>query len=432
MSHLFRNVVRFIRALRRLGVPVDPNQARALAAALDAIGLERRDDVKAAARAVLITRREHLALFDRAFDLFWSEARPRGGAPEEPAGSPELGELVQPGLEGPDATPAVRPEIATPAAPDETSGPEALLPDTETATEDADDEASADRPFLRAEYSPRERLRRKDFARLTDEERRRIDALIARRPWRPPMRRARRRRPGGPRRRELDLRRTWRRALRHGGEPVSLAWRTRKVKPRPLVVLCDVSGSMEPYSRLLLKFVYALGADGTPVEAFAFGTRLTRITRALAARDADVALSRVSDVVLDFDGGTRIGDALRRFNVDWGRRVLRRGPIVLVISDGWDRGDVDLLEREVARLHRSSHRLLWLNPLLGSPGYEPLTPGIRAILRHVDEFLPVHDLASLEQLGALLEDLTRRTRRVNLESAGVDRSRILDSLLENA
>ncbi len=204
------------------------------------------------------------------------------------------------------------------------------------------------------------------------------------------------------------------------------------MKPRPLVVLCDVSGSMEPYSRLLLQFVYALGAKDAPVEAFAFGTRLTRITRALSTRDVDAALRRVTDLVLDFDGGTRIGDALRRFNVDWSRRVLRRGAIVLVISDGWDRGDLELLEREVARLHRSCHRLLWLNPLLGSPGYEPVTPGIRAILRHVDDFLPVHDLASLEQLGELLEDLTRRTRRVNLEPTVEDRPSNLDSLRENA
>ena len=425
MSHLFRNIVRFIRALRRLGVPVDPNQARALVAALETIGLERRADVKAAARAVLITRHEHLALFDRAFDLFWDDARPGDGAPGQPVESPEPGELVQPSLEEPAPAAAVRPDRAAGRAAEQDAG-------VGTKEPDAGDEESSERAWTRAEYSARELLRRKDFARLTDEERRRIAALIARRPWRPPTRRARRRRPGGPHRHDLDLRRTWRRALRHGGEPVSLAWRTRKVKPRPLVVLCDVSGSMEPYSRLLLKFAYALGADGTPVEVFAFGTRLTRITRALDARDADAALSRVSDLVHDFDGGTRIGDALRRFNVDWGRRVLRRGAIVLVISDGWDRGDVDLLEREVARLHRSCHRLLWLNPLLGSPGYEPLTPGIRAILRHVDEFLPIHDLASLEQLGALLEDLTRRTGRVKVEPTGDGRSSILDSSREHA
>ena len=438
MSHLFRNIVRFIRALRRLGVPVDPNQARALVAALETIGLERRGDVKAAARAVLITRREHLALFDRAFDLFWDEVLMGMGSTEGSTKTPDPGELVQPSLDRPGSVSAGSPESARPDAASE-DGPEALLAESDSdagapdGTENADEEdADGDRPWMRVKYSAHERLRRKDFARLTDEERRRITALIALRPWKPPMRRARRRRPGGPHRRDLDLRRTWRRALRHGGEPISLAWHTRKVKPRPLVVLCDVSGSMEPYSRLLLKFAYALGADGTPFEVFAFGTRLTRITRALDARDADAALSRVSDLVRDFDGGTRIGDALRRFNVDWGRRVLRRGPIVLVISDGWDRGDVDLLEREVAQLHRSCYRLLWLNPLLGSPGYEPLTPGIRAVLRHVDEFLPAHDLASLEQLGALLEDLTRRTGRVKVEPAGDGRPPILDSPREKA
>lgn len=430
MSHFFLNIVRFIRALRRLGVPVDPNQARALVAALETIGLDRRDDVKAAARSVLVTRREHLELFDRAFDLFLSEAWTAGAEPDRAAEAPELGRLVQRDVERPEPVPTLRSAGAGRDADGEMRHPDAMLP-LEAEDEEPDDEELPERTVVRAEYSARERLRQKDFARLTDQERRRVEALIARHPWRPPTRRARRHRPGGPHRRHLDLRRTWRRALRHGGEPMSLAWRARKVKPRPLVVLCDVSGSMEPYSRLLLQFVYALGADDSPVEAFAFGTRLTRITRALETRDPDAALARVAEMVVDFDGGTRIGEALRAFNVDWGRRVLRRGAIVLVISDGWDRGDIDLLEREVARLHRSCHRLLWLNPLLGSPGYEPLTPGIRAILRHVDDFLPVHDLSSLEQLGELLEDLTRRTRRVNLDPTGERRPSTFNSLREN-
>lgn len=435
MSHLFLNIVRFIRALRRLGVPVDPNQTRALVAALETIGLDRRDDVKAAARSVLVTRREHLELFDRAFDLFWSEARTTGAEADGAAEATELGMLAQRGVERPEPAPTLRSARAGRDADGEMRHPDVMLPgeaeDEAPDDEEPDDEERPERTPARAEYSARERLRQKDFARLTDEERRRVEALIARRPWHPPTRRARRHRPGGPHRHHLDLRRTWRRALRHGGEPMSLAWRTRKVKPRPLVVLCDVSGSMEPYSRLLLQFVYALGADAAPVETFAFGTRLTRITRALETRDPDAALARVAEMVVDFDGGTRIGEALRAFNVEWGRRVLRRGAIVLVISDGWDRGDVDLLEREVARLHRSCHRLLWLNPLLGSPGYEPLTPGIRAILRHVDDFLPVHDLASLEQLGELLEDLTHRSRRVNLEPAGEGRPSTFNPLREN-
>jgi uncharacterized protein with von Willebrand factor type A (vWA) domain len=179
--------------------------------------------------------------------------------------------------------------------------------------------------------------------------------------------------------------------------------RTPKRKPRPLVVIADISGSMERYTRLLLHFIYGLvQSPGRRVEAFVFSTRLTRITRQLEYKDVDEALSEVSDAVHDWAGGTRTGESLKDFNYHWGRRVLGRGAVVLIISDGWDRGRPELLTKEMDRLHRSCHRLVWLNPLLGSPVYEPLTQGIRAALPHVDDFLPVHNLASLEQLGKLL------------------------------
>jgi hypothetical protein len=217
----------------------------------------------------------------------------------------------------------------------------------------------------------------------------------------------------------MDLRRTLRGSLRHGGEVLGWARSERKLKPRPLVILADISGSMERYTRLLLLFAYGLAEVlEQSVEAFVFGTRLTRITRQLRGRDADGAISEVARRVPDWSGGTRIGEALRVFNFRWGRRVLGRGCVVLLISDGWDRGEPELLRVEMARLQQSCHRLIWLNPLKGSPDYEPLTRGMQAALPYADDFLPSHSLASLEALGRRLETLgphraPRRHRQVH-------------------
>lgn len=186
--------------------------------------------------------------------------------------------------------------------------------------------------------------------------------------------------------------------------------RERRLAPRPLVVLCDVSGSMEPYTRMLLLFVHALARRQRSIEVFVFSTRLTRITRPFVARPIDQALARVHDMVKDWSGGTRIGQALRTFHVLWGRRVLRRGPVVLLISDGWDLGEPELLTAEIARLQRGCSRLIWLNPLIGSPGYAPLTRGMRAALPHVDDFLSVRNMAGVEALAARLEALPVRGR----------------------
>ncbi len=200
-----------------------------------------------------------------------------------------------------------------------------------------------------------------------------------------------------------------RRNLRYGGEIFDWAEREPKRKPRPLVIIADVSGSMERYTRLLLLFTYGLArALEQKVEAFVFSTRLTRITRQLRERNLERALREVSHAVPDWSGGTRIGEALRSFNFDWGRRVLGRGALTLVISDGWDCGDPQVLRDEIARLQRSSRRLIWLNPLLGSPDYEPLTRGIQTALPYIDDFLPVHNLASLEDLAEHLGNLSER------------------------
>jgi uncharacterized protein with von Willebrand factor type A (vWA) domain len=203
----------------------------------------------------------------------------------------------------------------------------------------------------------------------------------------------------------LDLRRAVRGNMKHGGEILKLTWRRRKPKPRPLVVICDISGSMEGYSRLFLHFIFALARETQGIEAFVFGTRLTYVTPALRQGDVDTALGKMSELVLDWSGGTRIGASLKTFNYRWARRVLGRGAVAVIISDGWDRGDMDLLEREVGRLRRSVSRLVWLNPLMGAPDYQPLVGGIRTALPYIDDFLPLHNLMSLEQFAGRLGSL---------------------------
>ena len=386
-SYLLPNLILFCRVLRPLGIEVTLGQIFTLVAAAEEVGLEDRELWKASSAAILVSRREHLPLFDRAFDLFWSAKvfKPRQNL--------DFGKLLRRLLHQ-------RPQIlslpaASPEAPEDASGQE--MPVIEK----------------RQSWSDHEVLRRKDFAELTSEEKKAVERLMRRHPWHVEPRRTRRKIPAakGP---HLDVRRTLRYSLRHGGEVFRLAHRKRREKPRPLVVLCDISGSMEAYARIFLQFIFSLGTTTDRLEAFVFATRLTRITRQLDRRNVDDALRSATDQIVDWGGGTRIGESLKRFNYDWGRRVLGRGAVVVVLSDGWDRGDVDLLEQEVARLRRSCDRLMWLNPLLGSPGYQPLTRGIRRILPLIDDFLPVHNLESLDQLRRALERLERGGSRFDV------------------
>ena len=258
-------------------------------------------------------------------------------------------------------------------------------------------------------YSDREVLRTKDFAQFTDEEMRRARAMMdgaalgARSAADPPL--AIRQGP------HADLRRLVRRSLRYGGEPIVVPTRARRWKRRPLVVLCDVSGSMERYARMLLHFAHGIASRPGRVEVFLFATRLTRITHEIARRGSEAAVSRVLKETPDWGGGTRIGDALRTFNLQWARRVAGNGPVVLLISDGWDRGDPDRLAAEMARLSRGARRVIWLNPLLASPGYEPLTRGMIAALPFVDDLLPVHNLVSLEHAGGPPQRASAFSRR---------------------
>ena len=340
--------------------------------------MARRDDVYQALFSVFVQRREDAALFAQAFHLYWrgpsqmadilSQMLPRSPAPPPPA---------------PKQQARVQEALAEPAAgrrPAETR------------------EVEVD---LLAAYSDAEVLREKDFAAFSAEEIEAAHAFLRTLRWPVEPMRVRRhtRREKG---RRLHQRATMRAGLRGFGEFVALHRQGPKRKPRPLVVLCDVSGSMEPYARMLLHFMHAMTGGMDRVESFVFGTRLTRITRHLRRRDVDDALDAVTDHVHDWSGGTRIGEALRAFNYTWLRRVLRSGGVVLVISDGCDRGDPALLGREMERLARNCHRLIWLNPLLSYAAYEPLTRGMQAALPHVDHFMAVHNLNALEDLAAVL------------------------------
>ncbi|MDX1665356.1 MAG: VWA domain-containing protein [Candidatus Promineifilaceae bacterium] len=374
---LLHNLLLFGRLLRSLGMDVSPRRIIDLVQALEAIEIGRREDFYHTLRAFLVHDAAHLPLFEQAFALFWRRPEvleaefPFPGATDDPV-PPAL--IIPPPLEAPEG------EHLPPA--------------------EADEEEQLILELLKT-YNTAEQLRDKDFGELTAEELDAVRRLMASLIWDLGRRRTRRFRPGRGSR--PDLRRALRRSLRYGGELLEWPRRERKLQPRPLVIIADVSGSMERYARLLLQFIYSLAAGlSQQVEAFVFSTRLTRITRQLRARDLQQALDDVAREVQDWSGGTRIGEALRRFNYDWGRRVLGRGAVVLLISDGWDRGDPELLAREMARLQRSAYRLIWLNPLLGSARYEPLTRGIQAALPYVDDFLPVHNLASLEDLAAHL------------------------------
>jgi hypothetical protein len=379
-GHLLENLLLFGRVLRGLGLDGSPARMIDLAAALSEIDLGRKSDVYHAMRALVVRRREELALFDEAFDAFWRKPA-KGSTTLDLRAMGERRRFRQPHFAPAPLRSAGGTEPKGPSAPDDATLVQA------TAT-----------------YSPAEVLRHKDFGEMTGEELAEVRCLLSTLAWSLGARRTRRRRAG--RGGLPDLRRTLRRNLRHGGEIIEWAHRVPRTKPRPLVVLADISGSMERYTRILLLWLYALvrGLD-QQVEGFLFGTRLTRITRHLRGNDVQGAMTAVARAVPDWSGGTRIGDSLRAFNFEWGRRVLGHGAIVLLVSDGWDRGEPEVLHREMARLQRSCHRLIWLNPLLGSSEYEPLTRGMRTALPYVDDFLPVHDLASLEDLARRLETM---------------------------
>src|SRR5437763_12386365 len=356
---LLDNLLIFGRVLRRAGVDTHPGRMVDFVEALGHVNLGAREEVYHTCRALLVHRHDQIAIFDVAFEAFW-RARV-GGHPRSHTRT----------------TSSSEPRVSVVAIED-ALGHEGF---------DGTDETDAPTPELRqTRWSDRGGLATRDFAAFTTDELAEARAALARLTWRPGERRTRRWVRGRGAR--VDLRRAIAESLRTGGDVVQLPRRTRRVRPRPLVLLCDVSGSMERYSRMLLHFAHVVTRRHERVETFLFSTRLTRITRALRAAGPDQALAAVAASVTDWSGGTRIGGAVKEFHQRWGRRVLHGGPVVLLISDGWDRGDPLELGHQIARLQRSCYRLVWLTPLIGTADYAPLTRGLQAALPFGDDFLP--------------------------------------------
>ena len=385
-GNLLGQILRFGKLLRLMGVATSLRQMLDLVEATRYVPITEAMNFYCAARATLVHRREDLPIFDQAFNIFW---RSRPEAPSMPKA----------GVEGKRAR-----------LPRNAAGRPGGVRDDNLGAESSpgggEDEGPETLDVRLARYSPNEILRHKDFGQMTWEEIQAAKRAMNKLEWKLGQRRTRRYAVG--RQGRLDLRRVIRDNLSKGGEFLQLAYRTHAYRPRPLVVLCDVSGSMERYSRMLLHFTHALthGLDGVDVEAFVFGTRLTRITHHLRHKDVDESLDEVGKSVPDWAGGTRIGEAIKVFNFHWARRVLGRGAVVLIISDGWDRGNVDLLAQETARLQLAAYRLIWLNPLMGSDNYEPSQHGMAAALAYVDDLLPGCSLASLEQVAAVLSGIS--------------------------
>ncbi|MBO0731252.1 MAG: VWA domain-containing protein [Acidimicrobiaceae bacterium] len=364
-----RIVAGFGRALRAAGLDVPTGSVVLFAQALGCVGLERRDLVYWAGRATLVRRPEDVPTYDRIFDAFWLD-RPGQPAPSAVARSLTLAvDVDDDGADAPEGEPEPTPQ-----------------------------------DVLAVRYSAVETLRDRDFAALNEAEWAETQRLLSRLRLTGDPRRSRRRRPSRRRSGHPDLRRTVRRSLRHEGVPIHRAWKQAATRPRRVVLLVDVSGSMEPYARALLRFAHAVvSARGSGrVEAFTLGTRLTRLTRELGQRDPDAALSAAARRVEDWSGGTRLGEGLHEFNDRWGVRGMARGAVVVILSDGWDRGDPEALAEQMARLGRVAHRVVWVNPLKATPGYAPLARGMAAALPYVDEFVEGHSLDALERLAELV------------------------------
>jgi uncharacterized protein with von Willebrand factor type A (vWA) domain len=373
----------FARLLHDAGLEAGPRRLTDATRALTFIDLKRERDFRSALRTVFVSQKDEIPTFEAAFDIFWAPHDPHASAGLIPGRSRSL-----------------------PLSPERAKAWSSVLKLNSSQLNREQDARTV--PVTSSGYSAEELLRQKDFDAMTWQETEQVRRLLEQAPWRVAERRTRRLRAA--RSGAIDLRRTARHAIRSSGELVRLFRRRPRMRRRPLVLVCDVSGSMERYSRLLMIFAHAI-ARREDLEAFVFSTRLTRITRLLRQRDLDRALASVSKGVHDFSGGTRIGEALSDFNRRWARRVLGHGAVVIIVSDGWDRGNPDQLTAELIHLRRSAHRLIWLNPLLGSDGYEPLTRGMVAALPYCDDFLAAHNLQALDDLGRLLAGLDSRPSR---------------------
>jgi uncharacterized protein with von Willebrand factor type A (vWA) domain len=364
-----RHVVFFGRVLREGGLEVGPRRIADALRGLDAVDLGRQEDVYWTLRQSLVARREDLEVFDRAFDAWFLRVATRR-PPRDAEALSRPGQRRKGGVPGP--------------------GPEVDGGEIEVGA-----------------WSHDELLRTRDFAVMTEDEFARARVLIRQIAVARPRRRTHRLRPDR-RGQTLDVRALVRASLATDGDPVRRTYRSRSTAPRKLVLLLDISGSMEPYSRALLLYLHAARGSGRGVETFAFGTRLSRLTPELGTRDPGSALAAAAKRVADWSGGTRIGESLKTYNDEWGRRALTRGAVVVILSDGCERGSPDLVASEMARLARQAFAVVWVNPLKGDPGYEPLAGGMRAASAYVDRLVSGHDLASLEALGTVLGGIERR------------------------
>jgi uncharacterized protein with von Willebrand factor type A (vWA) domain len=368
-----RIAVAFSRLLRAAGLTVPLDTVLTFTEALGAVGIDERDPVYWAGRTALVRKPEDIPLYDRAFAVFWERRRSFDLA---------LGEDEP-----------LKITIAVDSDDDEGDEPDRAPP--------------SDEPTITLRFSATEVLRDKDFADYDDDELREAHRLMTSLRLAGSPRDCRRlvvsRKPRG----RPDLRRTVRAALAAGGEPIRRVHLEHGERLRRLVLVLDISGSMEPYARALLRFVHAAIVGRQRVEAFAIGTRLTRITRELSSRDPDIALRKASGTVHDWSGGTRLGEGLRAFNDQWGVRGMARGAIVVILSDGWDRGDPAVLGEQMARLHRVAYQIVWVNPLKVTPGYAPLARGMAAALPHIDDFVEGHSLVAMEELARVISKPSR-------------------------
>jgi uncharacterized protein len=365
--------VAFGRVLRGAGLRVGTDRLVEFARAVGELDAGRRDDVYWAGRITLVSRPEAIETYDRAFELFWERGADAKGRPRP---------KTQLSIPEPDRS---------------------VMPSKETVERNEGGEDA-----VRLRYSPVELLRTKDFALYSQEEFAELHRLLADLRLSGALKKSRRLEPAH--RGRHDPRRTLRGAMRTGGEALRHRYRRARIQPRKVVLLCDVSGSMAQYSRALLRFLHAGVVSGARLEAFSMGTRLTRITRELATRDPDQALRQAAGAVRDISGGTRLGDTLKEFVDRWGQRGIARGAVVVILSDGWDRGDVGVLAEQMQRLGRLAYKVIWVNPLKSAPGYKPLAAGMAAALPHVDVFLSGHNFESLEELAGAIADATERDR----------------------
>lgn len=387
MSGPLPPLVAFGRSLRDRGLPVGTGRVLTFCRAVGALGLVDREALYWSGRVSMVARREDLDVYDEAFDEWYRSLGVEAASPPF--------ELLVPEAAALEAT-----------VPDDEGEAETGVASRWRAAEEVERPESGDETALRIVASAVEVLRAKSFAELDRTERERVERMIRDLEVRVPLERTRRSRPAS-KGAAFDLRRTLRRSLRTQGEPFDRAWRRKRTRARPLVLLLDISGSMSPYARALLQFAYAAMAAGRRVEVFCFGTRLTRVTRTLRAKDPDRAFHEVGRLVADWEGGTRIGESLKTLLDGWGQRAALRGAVVVLCSDGLERGDPQMLRQQMARMRRLAHRVVWANPLKGSPRYEPLARGMAAALPSVDVFLSGHNLESVEAIAAAVEGARR-------------------------